>query len=105
MAQFCVVKTGGKQYVATEKDFLVVDRMDAKEKDKIELETLAVFDEKGDINLGAPNLPTKTEATVIEHLKGEKLRISKFKAKVRYRRVTGFRSKLTKIQITKIPQI
>ena len=73
-----------------------------KEKDTIDLETLAVFDDKGSIELGTPFLASKTTATVIEHMKGEKLRIAKFKAKVRYRRVTGFRSRLTKIQITKI---
>jgi len=102
MTRFAVVKTGGKQYVAKETDFLVVDRLPQKEKETIDLETLAVFDDKGTIELGSPLLETKTQATVVEHVKGEKLRISKFKAKVRYRRVTGFRAKLTKIQIAKI---
>lgn len=102
MTKFAVVKTGGKQYVAKESDFLVVDLLDAKEKDTVDLETLAVFDDKGNIELGTPFLASKTTATVIEHMKGEKLRIAKFKAKVRYRRVTGFRSRLTKIQILKI---
>lgn len=102
MTRFAVVKTGGKQYVAKETDFLVVDRLPSKEKETIDLETLAVFDDKGKIELGSPVLEAKTQATVVEHVKGEKLRISKFKAKVRYRRVTGFRSRLTKIQISKI---
>lgn len=102
MTRFAVVKTGGKQYVAKENDVLFVDRMPQNEKDTVELETLAVFDEKGALELGTPVLSTKTQATVMEHLKGEKLRISKFKAKVRYRKTTGFRAYLTKIQINKI---
>ncbi|PIV62308.1 50S ribosomal protein L21, partial [Candidatus Roizmanbacteria bacterium CG01_land_8_20_14_3_00_33_9] len=35
-------------------------------------------------------------------LKGEKIRVARFKAKVRYRRVKGFRSQLTKVQIIKV---
>ena len=54
MTKFAVVKTGGKQYVAKESDFLVVDLLDVKEKETIDLETLAVFDDKGDIELGTP---------------------------------------------------
>lgn len=102
MTKFSVVKTGGKQYIVKQEDILVVDRMLQKENEVIELETLATFDEEGkDIELGAPYLAVKTKATVLEHMKGDKLRISKFKAKVRYRRVTGFRPYLTKIQIVK----
>jgi large subunit ribosomal protein L21 len=102
MVKFAVVRTGGKQYIAKENDFLVVDFLGAKEKDTVDLETLAVFNDKGNIEFGAPLLASKTTAMVIEHMKGEKIRIAKFKAKVRYRRVTGFRSKLTKVQIIKI---
>lgn len=102
MTRYAVVKTGGKQYVAKESDFLVVDLLPQKEKETVELETLAVFDDAGTVDLGAPFMATKTQATVVEHVKGDKLRIAKFKAKVRYRKVTGFRSKLSKIQVTKI---
>jgi large subunit ribosomal protein L21 len=102
MTRFAVVKTGGKQYIAKESDFLMVDRLDQNEKDTVELETLAVFDEKGTVDLGMPALGGKTQATVVAHLKGEKIRISKFKAKVRYRKTTGYRHSMTRIQITKI---
>lgn len=102
MTRFAVVKTGGKQYVAKENDILIVDRLPLKEKDAVELETLATFDDAGTIDLGAPVLEAKTQATVLEHLKGDKIRVAKFKAKVRYRKVNGFRAAMTKIQITKI---
>jgi len=39
---------------------------------------------------------------VEDTLKGDKIRVARFKAKVRYRRVKGFRPKLTKIKIEKI---
>lgn len=102
MSKFAVVKTGGKQYIVKEGDTLVVDRLSTEPKSNVELETLAVFDEEGNLELGTPVLTQKASAVVEENSKGEKIRISKFKAKVRYRRTTGFRPSLSKIKITKI---
>jgi len=102
MTTFAVIKTGGKQYLVKENDVISVDRLAGKENDSVELETLAVFDDKGSIKLGKPGLETKTSANIVKNLKGEKIRVSKFKSKVRYRRTTGFRSYLTELKITKI---
>jgi len=102
MTTFAVIKTGGKQYIVKENDTVTVDNLGGKENDKVELETLAVFDDKGELKLGNPGLETKTAATIIKNLKGDKVRVAKFKAKVRYRRVTGFRSSLTQLKIVKI---
>jgi len=98
-----VIKTGGKQYLVRENDEIIVDQINAKPKDKLELETLAVFAEDStQFDLGKPTLKTKVKAELIENLKGEKIRVAKFKAKVRYRRVKGFRAKLSKLKIVKI---
>ena len=103
MSKFAVVKTGGKQYVVKENDELVVDRLDQKEKDVVELPALATFDsEKGTVELGMPLLSKKTKAQVVSHMKGDKIRVAKFKAKVRYRKVKGFRAQLTRLKIMKI---
>ncbi len=103
MTQFAVIKTGGKQYLVKQDDELIVDRIEAKDKDKVELETLADFDsEKLEVQLGMPSLKQKVSAQILQHLKGDKIRVAKFKAKVRYRRVRGFRPKLTKLKIIKI---
>jgi len=101
--KIAVVKTGGKQYLVKENDQLIVDQIAGKAKDKLELETLAVFDETGSqLDLGTPMVKTKVTAELIENLKGDKIRVAKFKAKVRYRKVRGFRARLTKIKIIKI---
>jgi len=98
-----VIKTGGKQYLVKENSLLTVDLLDSPEKEKINLEALAFFDEEGqNLELGTPSLKKTVEAEVIEHLKGDKIRVAKFKSKVRYRKVKGFRPRLTKIKITKI---
>lgn len=103
MNKFAVIKTGGKQYLVKEGDQIVVDKLDNKEKEKVELETLAIFDEEGkELALGTPNLEKKVVAEVISHDKGEKIRVARFKAKVRYRKVKGFRPLLTTLKIAKI---
>jgi len=101
MVKLAVVKTGGKQYLVKENDTIVVDRVSAKAKEKINLETLLIFDDK-EIELGKPSLAKKVEAEVLDHVKGDKIRVARFKAKSRYRRVKGFRPYLTKIKILKI---
>lgn len=102
MVRFAVIKSGGKQYLVKEKDEFYVDRLEGKEKDKIELDTLAIFDEDKKFELGTPSLDKKVKAEVVEHLKGDKIRVAHFKSKVRYRKVKGFRPYLTKLKIVKI---
>ena len=101
MQKMAVVKTGGKQYLVKANDELVVEKLSGNPKDTVELETLALLDEKG-VELGAPSLSKPVKATIIETAKGEKVRIARFKAKARYRRVKGFRPMLTKIKINEI---
>ena len=101
--KIAVVKTGGKQFLVKENDEIIVDQIDGKAKDKIELETLAVFDEAGtQLDLGTPQAKTKVTAELLESLRGDKIRVAKFKAKVRYRKVKGFKARLSKIKIIKI---
>lgn len=100
MAQFRVVQTGGKQYLVKENDVIVVDKIEGKPADKVELSTIASFDDAGTaVELGSPTIKTATKAEIVEHVKGDKIRVAKFRAKVRYRRVTGFRPQLTKLKI------
>jgi len=97
-----VIKTGGKQYLIKEGDEIVVDQLTGKEKDKIDLETLAIFESDKDIKLGTPILEKKTTVEIISQTKGDKIRIGRFKAKSRFRKVRGFRARLSKIKIIKI---
>ncbi len=100
---FAVIKTGGKQYLVKESDEIIVDRINEEKDKKVDLETLLIFDEEGkNIDLGTPVLKKKTTAQIIEHIKGDKIDILKFKAKVRYRKRKGFRASLSKIRIIKI---
>lgn len=100
---YAVVKTGGKQYLVKQGDTIVVDRLVGDAGKKTKLDTLLSFSEDGETcNVGKPLLEKATEAEIMEHGKGDKIRIAKFKAKVRYRRVRGFRPSYSRIRITRI---
>lgn len=103
MAMFAVVKTGGKQYLVKDGMEITVDLLDSKKGDKVGLDVLLKFEEGGKtLELGKPLLKEKISAEVVDNVLGEKIRIAKFKAKSRYRKVRGFRSKLTKLKIIKV---
>lgn len=102
MATYAVVKTGGKQYLVKEADQITVEHLEGEKGAKVELETLSTFDSEGkSIEFGTP-LKKAVTAEILEQGKGEKVRVAKFKAKVRYRNVRGFRPTLTKLQIVSI---
>jgi|SRR5829696_3470074 len=97
---YAVIKTGGKQYRVEEGTTLLVERLRGDEGSKLELEPLLYA---GDQTLFGTDLgKVKVEATVVGHERGPKLRIFKFKPKRGYKRTTGHRQELTRIQVTGI---
>ena len=96
---YAVVETGGKQYKVEQGTSLLVDRLDAKEGDKVSLR--AVMFRDTDVVAAPKELEkVKVEATVAEHLRGPKIKVFKYKAKKGYRRRAGHRSELTKLEVT-----
>ena len=97
-----VVKIKGNQYLVSEGTELLVNNLDTEDKNLSFSDVLLFSDEKI-FEVGKPLL-TNCEITAenLGSVKGDKVRVSKYKAKSRYRRVVGFRSKLNKIRITKI---
>ncbi len=101
--EYAIVKTGGKQYKVLKDSVIEVDRLDFKPGEKFSFKEVLLYVEGDKIKLGRPMLnDVQVTATVLEHFKGKKLRIAKFKAKSRYRKVTGHRQYLTKIKIIDI---
>jgi large subunit ribosomal protein L21 len=101
--EYVIVKTGGKQYKVSKDSVLEVERLNFKPGEKFTLEEVLLHVTDGNVKLGMPKVGGVTvKAEVIEHFKGDKLRIAKFKAKAKYRRVTGYRQYLTKIKIVDI---
>ena len=97
-----VVKVGGKQYVVTEKETLLVDRLPDGTKE-LTLDAMLVID--GDkTTVGTPVVKgVAVKANVIEEeVKGDKLRIIRYKAKKRVHKETGHRQKYSRIQVASI---
>ena len=98
---YAVIESGGKQYKVEEGTKLLVDRLDAKDGDKVSLRPVLFRD--GDVIVGAKELAkVKVEAKVAEHLRGEKIKVFKYKAKKGYRKRAGHRSELTKLEVTSL---
>jgi large subunit ribosomal protein L21 len=98
---YAVVRTGGKQYRVEEGTTLLVERLGADEGATVDLEPLLYA--SGDESLfGAKLGKVSVQATVLGHERGPKLRVFKFKPKRGYKRTTGHRQELTRLQVTGI---
>ena len=97
-----VVKISGKQYLVSEKESLLVDLLPEGTKE-LTLDALLVID--GDkTKVGTPTVKgAVVKAKVVEaEVKGDKIRIIRYKSKKRVHKETGHRQKYTKIEITSI---
>jgi large subunit ribosomal protein L21 len=98
---YAIVKTGGKQYRVERGQRLLIERLAVEEGADVALEPIlyrsdeAVFDQAGLKDV-------KVTAKVLAHVRGEKLRVFKFKPKRGYKRRTGHRQELTQIEVTEI---
>jgi large subunit ribosomal protein L21 len=98
---YAIVKTGGKQYRVQEGQSLLIERLPDDDGAKISLEPLLYVD--GDTLVDGEDLKkVKVEAKILAHERGPKLRIVKFKPKRGYRRRTGHRQELTRVEVTAI---
>jgi large subunit ribosomal protein L21 len=99
---YAVVKVGGKQYRVEKGGTLLVDRMSAAEGDKVTLDPLLLADGKDTVFEGSDLGKVKVEAVVTGHERGPKVHVLKFKPKRGYKRRTGHRSDLTRLEIKDI---
>lgn len=98
---YAIVKTGGKQYRVEQGQTLLVERLAADEGATVPLQPLLY---RGDDEIldGDDLAKVTVEAKVVAHERGPKLRVVKFKPKRGYKRRTGHRQELTRIEITSI---
>ena len=99
---YAVIKTGGKQYRVEEGQTLLVERLPDEPGATIDLTPLLLAGD-GDPVLDAAKLAkSPVKAEIVGHERGKKLRVFKFKPKRGYKKRTGHRQELTRIQVTKI---
>lgn len=103
---FAIIETGGKQYLVSPKDKIQVEKLAADGDTIIFDKVLLVSDPQagsGQAKIGAPHVPgAKVTARVLKQARTRKLRIFKYKAKVRYRRRIGHRQEFTELEIESI---
>jgi len=101
---YAIIKTGGKQYRVEQGQWLLVERLAAADGETVALQPLLVVD-GADVIDGDGLSKVKVEARVLGHERGPKLRIVKFKPKRGYKRRTGHRQELTRLEVTTIGKV
>ncbi len=101
--EYAIVKTGGKQYRVSAGSVIEVDNLEGEKDKTLFLDNVLLWVSKEQVRIGKPNLlGVKIKTRVIDNIKGEKIRVAKFKAKARYRRVAGFRPHITRLEVKSI---
>ena len=95
---YAVIEAGGKQYRVQEGDVITVEKIKAEVGETVTFNTLLISAE-GEVKVGAPYLNEVVTGTVVEHGKGEKVIIFKYKAKKDYRKKQGHRQPYTMVKI------
>lgn len=99
---YAIIQTGGKQYKVEAGDEILVEKLDAELNAEVEFDVLLVADDAG-VKIGTPVLDgVKAKAKVVEHGKGKKVIVFKYKPKKNIRTKRGHRQPYTKVEILSI---
>ena len=101
--KYAIVEDGGKQFKAVEGGTIEVDHFDTEVGEQVDLERVLLVADGEDVEVGTPFIEgAKVEATVLEHFRGVKVVIFKYKPKKRYRVKSGHRQNYTRLKIDAI---
>ena len=98
---YAIVKTGGKQYRVEQGQTLLVERLAVGDGESVDLQPLLYVDGSEVVD-GEGLSGVSVTARVVAHERGPKLRVVKFKPKRGYKRRTGHRQELTRLEVTSI---
>ena len=97
---YAIIRTGGKQYNVSVGDEIVVEKLNAEVGDVVSFDVLMLVDDNG-VKIGTPVVKgASANAKVIEHCKGKKVVVFKYKPKKNYRKKQGHRQPYTKVKVT-----
>lgn len=101
--EYAVIRIAGMQYKVSKGSIIEVNRLALGKDEQIVFDDVLLYVNNGKVKIGTPKvLAAKATAKVLGQIKGDKIRVAKFKAKVRYRRVIGFTPQLTRVMIEDI---
>jgi len=100
---YAIVDIAGQQFKVEKEQKLFVHRLNAEEGSKVNFDKVLLVDNGGKIKVGLPTVSgANVSATVLNHLKGEKVLVFKKKRRKGYQKMNGHRQYLTCIQIKEI---
>ncbi|MDC1211909.1 50S ribosomal protein L21 [bacterium] len=100
---YAIVDIAGQQFKVEKDQKVYVHRLDTEEGKKVNFDRVLLIDDNGKVNIGAPAINgAQVSATVLEHLKGDKVIVFKKKRRKGYQKKNGHRQSLTEIQINDI---
>lgn len=100
---YAIVDIAGQQFKVNENKTVYVHRLDAKEGDNLTFDKVFMIAGDGPVTVGKPTISgASVAATVVSHVKGDKVLVFKKKRRKGYQKMNGHRQSFTKIQIDKI---
>ncbi len=100
---YAIVESGGKQYKAVPGTTIEVDRLHIEEGTQLDLDQVFMVADDENYQIGTPTVKgASVKATVVEHFKGRKILVFKYKSGNNYRRKQGHRQQYTRLQIDEI---
>jgi large subunit ribosomal protein L21 len=103
MEPYAVVETGGKQYLVRSGVIMQVERLTAKEGEKVELASVLAKSNGEKLDVGTPRIESaRVTGTVLKHVRGKKVVSFKKKRRKGYTRKQGHRQELTILKVESI---
>ena len=100
---YAIAETSGQQFWFEVNRYYDIDRLNAKEKDKITLEKVLLLKDKNSITIGQPYIKdAKIELEVVSHKRDKKILVYKMRPKKKTRRKMGHRQELTRVMVKSI---
>ena len=100
---YAIAETSGQQFWFEVNKYYDIDRLNAKEKDKITLEKVLLLKDKNSITIGKPYVKNaKIELEVVSHKRDKKILVYKMRPKKKTRRKMGHRQELTRVMVKSI---
>jgi large subunit ribosomal protein L21 len=99
---YAIIESGGKQYRAEKGGSLLVERIAGDEGSKVSLRPVMYSGGEDVIANGSDLEKVKVEASIAEHVRGDKIRVFTYKAKKGSRKRKGHRQELTRLEVTDV---
>ena len=100
---YAIAETSGQQYWFEVDKYYDIDRLNAKEKDKIIIDKILLIKDKENISIGKPYIKNaKIELEVVSHKRDKKIIVYKMRPKKKTRRKMGHRQELTRVMVKSI---